>query len=166
MARGGSLQKHWLDRRFDEVDRREAEGRLKAEEYARGAAYAPVAFHALCADLRRAFADYKKRAHDSTITVGESHGFLTIHRNRFPAFHMEVRPPREEPPINLIEIRGWLKTQKAAEQEDLSTVVEVLPDERRPGQYVLYHGDGLETVDATVPEQIISRILDALMADM
>jgi hypothetical protein len=156
---------HELDKRFDERDRREAKDGFAREQRARGAVYAPVAFDALCADLKRILADYKDRAHDSKVTVAENRGSLTINRNLFPAFYMQVRPPRAEPPSNLIEVRGWLRTHRAAERENLAVVVEVLPDDRRPGDYVLYHGDGLETVDATVPEQILSRILDALMPD-
>jgi hypothetical protein len=159
----GMAEKDGLDKRLDERDRREAKDNLTREQRARGAQYAPKAFNALCADVKRIVADYKKRARDSTITVSENHGFLAIHRGPFPAFHMEVHPPRVEPLSNLIRVEGWLITHKSAEREYLSVVVEVLPDDDTPGQYVLYHGDGLETVDATVPEQILSRIFDALM---
>jgi hypothetical protein len=157
------LEKNDLDKRFDERDRREAQDSLRREQRTRGAVYAPGAFSALCADLKHIVADYKKRAHDSTVTVGENHGFLTIHRSPFPALHMEVHPPCPKPPSNLIEIKGWLRTHRTGDQEDLSGVVEVLPNDGRPGESVLYYGDGLETADASIPAQILGRILDVLM---
>ena len=77
--------------------------------------------------------------------------------------HLEIHPPCSEPPSNLIQVNGFLQENRDSDKEDLSGVVEVLPDDNNPNRYILYYGGAPETVDAPLSGQILGRILDALM---